>query len=253
MLLIVSALILLSACGNSVEEIEDPKTGMLELRYEFYEGDSGQKIKDGQLTRWNPDGTVEIEQKYSDGLLEGEEVQYESSDYVIKSNYKKGQLHGEYSVIIDGKLRFKQSFKNDKLTGNQTWYDSDSNLSALGITGENGKTKEWKSFSSNGIQIAHFHFNSSGAAKELIGTWREKNTGDKEYYYKFFENGTFEYWAPVMKISSKGFKTRAGTYTFSDMMNFKSFRDKESYDVVAFTEHSLVLQTEYGEKEYEKK
>lgn len=245
-------LLLICSCGNKLEEIKYPGTGLLKLSYEYYLDDSGQKIKDGRLTKWNPDGTKKLEQQYSDGEIDGLEIIYKSGDYVEKYNYKKGMLNGENKVFIENVLRFKQNYQDDKLSGNQIWYAANGKKSALGLTDKRGVASEWKSFNDKGVQTAHFHFNSSGGAIELTGTWREQNTGGNEYFYKFFEDGTFEYWSPLFKYSPKGFKTRAGEYTFSDQLALQSFREENSFDVVSADKQTLVLRTENREKVYRK-
>lgn len=94
LLLFTATVTLLSSCGNDVEEIKNPVTGLLEKKYEYYLDDNGQKVMDGEYTEWNSDGSVSIKKSHVDGKLNGEFTYYKSKDVIYFGNHENDKLNG---------------------------------------------------------------------------------------------------------------------------------------------------------------
>lgn len=187
--------IILSSCGNEVEEVKDPRTGQLTLRYEYYNDDSGQKIKDGESVQWYKNGTKRLVEHYKDGILEGESIFYKSADSIYYNNYQNGKFEST-CLLKDSKgtILTSLNFKNDMLNGKQLYNDDKGKLQLNATFKDNIPIGKWQYYDDKGKKVGSFSF-KNGICQELIGTWKIEDK--KECYYIFHKDGTAEFKSPL--------------------------------------------------------
>lgn len=233
--------LILSSCGNEVEEIKNPSTGQLTLRYEYYKDDSGQKIKDGEYFEFYPNGKKKIESHYKDGVLEGTSIYYESEDVIAFNNYKNGKLDGECRTQNSkGIITNVYHYKKDKLDG-QTVYNFDNGKPHIKINYKNGiPSGKCELFDNNGKISSTLNFNN-GAAKEFTGKWKVENV--KEQYYEFDNIGDMKFYAPLFRYSNDPVVLYSGFYTIGKSIKFFTLngRLKETYSLIEISKNKIVV------------
>lgn len=207
-------LVLLVSCSSKVEEIKNPITGKLALRYEYKLDKDHQKIKDGKLVEWNSSGLKIKEAHYKDGKLNGK-YQTWSKDGVkiIESHYKNGELDGKATEWNNDGTLFKElNYSDDKLEGKNVFHMNDSisriftcksdiedgpyfiksNKNIMLVKGEYKENKPsgtWIYYNQNKQQKFKIHF-IDGYCKEFLGKW--KLLEEKDIYYSFGKDGSFK-------------------------------------------------------------
>lgn len=200
-LIAFSPILLLFSCSNEIEEITDPITGVVLKKYEYYNDDSGQKIKDGTYTEWNSDGSIKWTCNYEDGKLEGEEIVYIKGDSIIYNNYKNDLKEGRCRIEYKGIITRDLNYSEGKLNGKQQYFYPDGKLNIEGFMKDNITSDTWKHYNQKGHNIATFTYNENGTPNELIGKWTQENDEGKEVYYLFNEKGIGEFHSPLFKYS----------------------------------------------------
>lgn len=227
-------------CTTKVEEITNPYSGELILRYEYKLDKDNQKIKHGSFVEWNDNGKKIVESNYKDGVLHGGFLKWNDDGVLlIKVNYKDGELHGEGTKWnADGTLSHELNFLDGKLDGENIGYFDDSivkihnykfkqlngphivkkingNIITKGEFKDDKPVGTWEYFDTDGKEKFKLHFNN-GACQELIGKWRVKR--DRSVTYSFFEDGTYE--IVKMALGSR-VPIRSGDLSFSNKVLFK--------------------------------
>ncbi len=247
---LLSLLFILLACGNEVEEIVDPQTGVILVRYEYYKNSSGQKIKHGQYSEWNKDGSLRNEIEYKDGLKHGKQTYYPSKDTVVYNVYVEDKRTGPSSLIAYGKILKEVTYKNDMLHGYQKYYYPGEKLKAEGEMSHNVPVKEWTYYSPTHKYKSKLKFDNKGICVDLIGKWMLQQDNKKKEFILFDEKGGFEYHAPMFKYDIKPVMLLHGTAYFGQQMSLASNRREIVYDIRYYTGDTLSVYSPMAGKEF---
>ena len=134
------------------------------------------KLKEGEWTYFNPDGTTFCRGKYKKGEKIGEWVFFEKNrlcekgifindlkegnwEFLYSSGkrlgvgkYVSGKRDGDWIAYYeDGKIRTKQFYINGNKEGKWEWYNINGKLEILGEYLNNKETENWKYLGKNGI------------------------------------------------------------------------------------------------------
>lgn len=219
--------LLLTNCSTQTEEIENPVTGQLELKYEYYENENGQKIKHGECIEWYADGTKRLVSNYLDGELNGESIFYKNKDTIAYNNYKDGILHGTCLLKNSNDVVLaKYTYLDGVLDGKQEYYHANGKIRITGNFTLGISDGEWVYFSRNGKKAGSLNVDL-GTPKELIGKWKVKDK--KEAYYEFNEDGDYTYSAPLFKYSSSATQQLSGIVQASSKIQLLSRNGRFSF------------------------
>ena len=222
---------LLFSCGNDIEEIKDPTTGIVLTRYEYYTDDLGQKIKDGKYTEWNKDGSLKKNAEYKDGKIEGQVIYYASKDSVLHGTYVEGKRSGLERTIVNDIVIQELNFKEGVLTGKQKFYYHNGELKSEGEMVDYRPVKTWEYYSPGHDHMTELNFNENGMSKELIGKWNLQRKDGKEEYVIFDKNGSFQYFSPLFKYDRKAIKQLSGVLLFGSKIVLGARSGNLSYDI----------------------
>ena len=190
----ITTTLLLTSCGNNVEEIKNPSTGKLLKRYEYYTDDSGQKIKDGEYVEWDAAGKKIAELHYQGDSLNGSCVFYADNGQIHTNNYKNGKLDGEQETkLTDGVVLSREIYTNGILDGKQQYFNS---------TGKKLRESYYKNGKPSGkwiyyLEDSRYTFEltfKNEVCQEFIGTWDVEE--ERQTSMIFGKNGSFQLWAP---------------------------------------------------------
>lgn len=248
-LYVAGMIIIMSSCGPNVEEIINPKTGQLELRYEYYLDPDGQKIKDGELVEWYPNGKKRLVQNYVSGILEGESIFYKNLDTIAYNNYENNKLHGKCEMknskgIVFARMKYKEGF----LDGLQEYFYHTGTRKCIGEYIQGISEGKWSYFDSSGRRIGDLN-NTMGFPKELVGTWTVNNK--KEVFYTFSNDGTFRYYAPLFKYGGNPTKLMEGLSICGQKLELllPNGRPFESFELKSISSNEFILLNDNTEKE----
>lgn len=240
----------ISACSPDIEEIKDPNTGTVLMRYEYYTDDNGQKVKNGQYTKWNPDGSLSRQCIYADGKKEGEEIVYVTQDSIVYNNYVNDSLDGTCRIECNGTLRRKLTYKNGSLDGRQQYFYPDGTLRTQGLIKNGFNSGPWKCYTENGKLCATFTFADVPCyITELEGRWNRQTDFGKETYYIFDNLGTAAYYAPLFKYDKKAapFAQYEGFVFLNEQLVISTGQGVVEYDVISFDGKELKVRNRFGE------
>lgn len=237
----------LFSCGNEVEEITDPSTGIVLKKYEYYMNDTGQKVKDGTYTEWNYDGSIKWTANYQDGKLDGEEIVYLKPDSIVYNNYKNDVRSGKSRIEFKGVVIRDLNYSNGKLNGKQQYFFSNGKLNVVGFMKDNLTINTWRHYDEHGRVRAIFTYNSCGAPNELIGTWREQNKRGKEVYFVFNEVNAGEFYAPLYKRSTNAVLQMQGVYKLGKDLVLQDGVNIISMEILSFEKDKLTVMQKNGE------
>ena len=208
--------LLLTSCGNDVEEIKNPSTGKLLKRYEYYTDDSGQKVKDGEYIEWDAAGNKIAELHYQDDSLHGACVYYNEDGSIGSYNYNLGKLDGEQSLKAkNGSWVFQENYSNGKLDGIQTYYHLSGKKQCYGFFSNGIQSGKWNFFDDKGKPSFTLNFNK-GVCNELTGTWVSEDDGVTTFI--FGKDGSFVLKAPLFRYSKKATVQGKGIYSQTRML-----------------------------------
>lgn len=213
----ITTTLILSSCGNEVEEIKNPTTGKLLKRYEYYTDDSGQKIKDGTYVEWNAVGNKIAELHYQDDSLNGPCTYYNEDGSVFKENYKNGVLDGQ-----------------------QTYYYSSGKKQTTGSYSSGKQTSSWKYYDDKGKLAFTLNF-KNGICQELVGTWQLEEA--RQTTFTFFKDGTFEFKAPTFKNFGEPVLQGKGPVYISNILQLLDEKRGTTweYEIFAVEKNRLIL------------
>lgn len=208
--------LLLTSCGNEVEEIKNTSTGKLLKRYEYYTDDSGQKIKDGEYVEWDAAGKKIAELHYQDDSLHGTCVYYKENGSIGSYNYNLGKLDGEQSLKAkNGSWVFQKNYSNGKIDGTQTYYHLSGKKQCSGSFSNGIQSGKWNYFDDKGKSNFALNFNN-GVCDKLTGTWISED--DDQTMFIFGEDGSFVLKAPLFRYSKKAVVQGKGIYSLTRML-----------------------------------
>jgi|SRR5690554_2186975 len=222
---------ILFSCGNNVEEIKDPTSGVVLIKYEYYTDDLGQKIKDGKYTEWNRDGSLKLDCEYTDGKKEGSEIYFATKDSVIHNTYVAGERSGACLTIVDGVTIQELNFLDGKLNGKQRFYYHNGKLKSEGSMVDYRAVNNWKYYSPEHDHITELNFNENGISKELIGKWSLQRKDGKEEFMLLDKSGAFEYHSPLFKYDRKAIKQLSGVVLFGSQLVLGTRGGNLTYDI----------------------
>ena len=243
-------LFLLFACGNEIEEITDPQTGVVLIRYEYYKDKSGQKIKDGLYSEWNKDGSPRNEIEYKDGLKHGKQTYTPSKDTVVHNEYIHGKMTGLSTLIVHGEILKELTYRNDQLQGCQKFYYPGGKLKAEGDMKSSIPVKEWTYYSPTHKYKSKLKFDQNGVCLDLIGKWNHQRNNKKKEFILLDEKGKFEYHAPMFKFDTKPVMQLHGNVYYGQQMNLVSNRKQITYDIRYCTGDTLSLYSPKAKEEF---
>lgn len=235
--------VVLTSCGNDIEEITDPSTGTVLTRYEYYTDDNGQKVKDGEYVEWKKDGSILRKENYKDGKLEGENIFYQSKDSVFFNYYEAGERNGVCRLENqNGVVLSSYTYKNDLLWGTTT-YNYASGKPYLKAQYEDGlPSGSWKYFNEAGKETGTLTF-KDGIPKEMVGEWWI--VGERLAFFEFRDDGYVGYWAPFNDYTVEPFEQMSGIYMVGRhlKLNFgnSTHGKKFGYDIVSIDKKKIVL------------
>lgn len=208
--------LLLTSCGNDVEEIKNPSTGKLLKRYEYYTDDSGQKIKDGEYVEWDATGKKIAELYYQNDSLHGECTYYNEDGSTGQFNYDNGKPNGNLSLKTkNGNWIFHEQYLNGKLDGAQTYYHATGKKQCAGNYAFGKQTGVWKYFDDEGKPTFTLSF-QNGICQDLIGTWELEDARLTTFVFK--KDGSFVFSAPHFKHFGEAVIQGEGSFTVSRML-----------------------------------
>lgn len=252
LLLFTTSIVLLSSCGNDVEEITDPITGTVLTRYEYYSDDNGQKVKDGEFIEWKKDGSIQRKENYKDGKLDGENIYYHSKDSIFFNYYKAGEKNGLCRLENQkGIVLSTYSYENDFLNGAST-YNYPSGKPYLKAKYDiELPTGTWKYFNQAGKQTGTLTFNDYFIPNELVGKWGI--VGQNLTFFEFKEDGYVGYWAPWNSYSNKPFEQMSGDFLIGTHLILQfgnsSYGKRLDFDIISVDKKKIVLKNKSNDNE----
>jgi hypothetical protein len=244
LLLFSASVVLLSSCGNDVEEITDPSTGTVLTRYEYYSDENGQKVKDGEFIEWKKDGSIGRKENYKDGKLDGENLLYQSKDSIFFNYYKAGEKNGVCRLENqNGIVLSTYSYKDDFLTG-ATTYNYPSGKPYIKAQYDTGlPTGTWKYFNQVGKQTGTLTMNDNFIPNELVGKWWI--VGEHLTFFEFKEDGYVGYWAPWNNYSNEPFEQMSGDFSVGRHLRLQFGNSSHGkllgYDIMSIDKKEIVL------------
>ena len=243
LLLFTATVTLLSSCGNDVEEIKNPVTGLLEKKYEYYLDDNGQKVMDGEYTEWNSDGSVSIKKSHVDGKLNGEFTYYKSKDVIYFGNHENDKLNGVVrQEDSKGNVIESLTYKNGELNGPSTYNFPNGKLDIQGNYINNLPSGTWKYYDKSGKQLHSLTFNE-GVPNELCGIW--EIGGQRLSYFILKEDGAVSYLAPWNAYSFEPFEQMSGVYIVGKNLTFNFGNEYSptvfSYEILSIEKNKIEL------------
>lgn len=132
-LLIFSLLVSLVSCGSATKEVVEesfPDGSPKNVKY-YKEKETGHECV-GEKTFY-PNGKVQSEGKYKNGLMEGRwTFYYENGLKWSEGNFVKGKEHGLYTTWFEnGNKRYQGKFKNGSRTGEWQFWDENGTLAKV--------------------------------------------------------------------------------------------------------------------------
>lgn len=237
----VTTTLLLTSCGNDIEEIKNPSTGKLLKRFEYYTDDSGQKVKDGEYFEWDAAGNKIAELQYQDDSLNGICIYYNQDGTIANYNYLNGKNDGEQSLKAkNGKWIFKENYKKGRLDGIQTYYHSNGKVQCTGKYAFGKQTGTWKYFEDDGKSAFNLSF-KNGVCQELIGSWVLKDNGITTFIFR--KNGTFTLKAPYFRYSRQVSVQGEGPFSVTRTleMTHKNGMAEWEYELFEVEKNRLIL------------
>lgn len=182
----------LTSCGNKVEEIKDPATGKILKRFEYYEDDNGQQVKDGEYKEWDASGKLIAEYEYKDDSLTGQCTTTKPDGTIYINNFSAGKMEGLQTIRnASGNMIVKGNYKNDVRDGQQLLYTPEGKLWQTQIFNSGTPSGRWTIQNSDHYFTIHF---KNGVCQELIGTW--DNPNERATYMIFGKEGDFKFYYP---------------------------------------------------------
>lgn len=238
---LLSSLAILTSCSNETEEITNPETGQLELRYEYYLDDDGQKVKDGELVEWYLDGSKRLVQNYEDGVLQGQSIFYKNKDTIAYNNYVDGERHGECLMKNSQGITFSViNYKDGILDGKQEYFYHSGKRKCIGYFHSGSPHGEWSYYDEKGNDIGTFN-NNGGFPSELTGTWTIDDKDNR--FYIFDKNGAFSFYAPLFKYSVEPSEIITGMVYVGQKIQllYNNGREYESFEIISLKEDEIIL------------
>jgi len=215
-MILIAFTLLLTGCGNEIEEIKDPSTGKLLKRYEYVTDDSGQKIKDGEYTEWDSSGKKIAELLYKDDSLHGQCVYYLENGNVLENHFSTGKLSGDQVLKSKkGIMLRKEHFEQGGLDGKQEYRNADGQLQRISYF-SNGKPSGAWVYYEKGKKSFVLNF-KNGICQELIGTWDV--TEERATSMTFGKDGSFQLHAPYFDNFGDPVLRVDGTYQIDDQLH----------------------------------
>lgn len=234
---------LLASCGNDVEEIKDPSTGIVLKRYEYYTDDNGQKIKDGVYTEWRANGSMRLQENYVDGKREGESKVYHGKDSIYINVYKNDERNGICRLEnTSGTVLGTYSYKDDLLHG-ETVYNFENGKPYLkanyALSIPEGT---WTYYDEKGKETAQLTL-EMGIPQELLGVWEVE--GMRMTYFTFNDEMITTIWEPYNKFATKPYESMKGQYAFGRYLIMKfgggAFTKGFDFEIRSLEKDKLVL------------
>jgi antitoxin component YwqK of YwqJK toxin-antitoxin module len=273
---------LMISCGNKVEEIVDPETGIVLTRYEYYTDSNGQKVKDGVYTKWNNDGTLFFTVHFKDGkenglyskwnkkgdliltvplkdgIKNGEQNYYNNENnknLEYTDSFVNGMKNGSSTLKNEGKLIYEKNYIDDLLNGVQKYYYDNSKLKAEGEMKSGIPIGEWDFYTPTHKNKTKLTFDKEGVCKELIGKWELQSEARTKSFIVVKSDGTYEYHTPIYKYDTEAVHWSNGTITIGDELGitmtstYRRSNVSQYYKLRSFIGDTLILFSEQTENE----
>ena len=210
-------LFFLFSCGNSTEVIEDPQTGVVLKKYDYYLDDNGQKVIDGEFKQWSKSGELIEELIYKDGKVDGEQIVYEGKDLIYYNTYKNGVRTGISKLLNSkGVLISEFIYKDDLLSGPTIHYTQEG-VKYLEAEYKIGlPSGVWHYYNEEGEEVGVFEFDVF-TPKNLLGKWKIKDK--KNTYFEFKNDGSMSL-LESNRYTRRPFATMVGRYIISNKLDF---------------------------------
>lgn len=244
--------LILSSCGNDVEEIKDPSTGTVLKRYEYYTDDNGQKVKDGEYTEWFADGSLKLQENYEDGKKEGECKVYQGKDSIYINIYQNGKRNGICSLeSSNGTILATYTYKDNKQNGETVYNYANGKPYCKANYINDIPQGKWTYFDEKGKKTGQLTLDS-GIPKELIGIWEVQ--GLQMTYFTFNDEMITSVWEPYNKYALEPFESMRGHYSFGRylLMRFGAgaFTKGFDFEIKSIEKDKLVLWNTGTEEEW---
>jgi antitoxin component YwqK of YwqJK toxin-antitoxin module len=238
---ILSFIIFLTSCGNEIFEIKDPKTGKLLLKYEYYEDENGQLIKDGEYLEWYADGSKKCELNYENDSLDGSCVYYDKDGSLRINNYHLGRLDGEQLIKSSkGTLISKENFENNRFHGKQEYFYPSGKLQRIGSYQSGKKIGDWKFFDRKGKLYFKLTFKND-ICQQFIGDWVLEDA--RNTIFQFKNDGTFVFKAPYFKNFGEPVVQGQGVFLVENFLEMKDTSNGGlwKYEVFSVEKNMIIL------------
>ncbi|QOP42170.1 DUF805 domain-containing protein [Sulfurimonas marina] len=179
---------------HTVTESNGAKTS---IEYKSYVSYMTDKVKDGAMLEWYPDGKPKLEAHYKDDLKDGVFKRWTQEGVLIsEENYKLDRKDGVFKFFErNGKLNHEENYKNGQKDGAFKYYSS---YTGKLVREENYKDDKrdgvFKSWNSKGELENEEHY-KNGLKDGIFKKYRNGKSYREENYKNGQKDGAFKVWS----------------------------------------------------------
>ena len=119
------------------------------------------RLKDSTWNYYNRDSVLVLEEKYTNGKLNGAvKTFYDEGQLYELKNYKDDVLVGIWKqYFLNGKIKLEGSYKEGKREGEQTYFFPNGEIYSSGVYRDDAKYGKWIYYTKEGIQDTVIRYN----------------------------------------------------------------------------------------------